>query len=270
MPKIVGILVLSVIVNAQGTLPDLSGTWNLESELVTQPGRQGSRPSVVTGTSPVTITHTATELRIEGARGFWEGTAPVEIYRLDGSKGTFVQDFGDWWRKSETQLSVSGTSLTMRLRVIAGYYSSHSPDEEKLERPHGDNTRVVTLSDDRNTMTVQTTTVKDGAAPGPTATQVFRRSAPQTQNIPSFSGTWTTSRKNLTVLDAVNYTPRGWSQFIEGLRRAQTYSLSIMQATDRMTILFPGESKNFLTASFLLNGAEEVSCATWATTGLRH
>jgi hypothetical protein len=168
---------LPSVVDAQSipnSIPSLLGRWNLQSELVAQPGR-GLQPSVVNGTNAVTITQTATELRIEGARGLFEGPAPVEIYRLDGSKGSYVQNFGDWWRKSETWLRWDGATLVMRLRVIAGYYRGHSPEQETLDHPHGDNTRIVTLSDAGNTMTVQTTVVSGSSTPGQTATQVFRR-----------------------------------------------------------------------------------------------
>jgi hypothetical protein len=143
--------------------------------VIAQPARHGPQPSAVNGTTPITITQTATELRIEGARGFFEGTAPVEIYRLDGSKGIYVQNFGDWWRKSETWLRWDGTTLVMRLRVTGGYYRDRSPEQETLDHPHGDNTRIVTLSDAGNTMTVQTTVVSGSPTPGQTATQVFRR-----------------------------------------------------------------------------------------------
>jgi hypothetical protein len=166
------------VVHAQSipnSIPNLLGSWSLQSELVAQPGRHGPQPSVVNGTSPITITQTATELRIEGARGFFEGTAPVEIYKLDGSKGIYVQNFGDWWRKSETWFRWDGTMLVMRLRVIGGYYSNHSPEQEALDHPHGDNTRIVAVSGDGTTMTVQTTVVSSNATPGQTATQVFRR-----------------------------------------------------------------------------------------------
>jgi hypothetical protein len=167
---------LKFILNGQGTVPNFSGSWTLQSEIVSQSSQQAPQPSKLNGVSHViTITHTGNELRIEGRRGLFEGTPPVEIYRLDGSKGTFVQDFGDWWRKSQTQLSVKDTNiLAMQIRVIAGYYNSGSPDAETLQNPHGDNSRIVTLSDDGNTLTVQTAVVGNGK-PAQIATQVFHR-----------------------------------------------------------------------------------------------
>ena len=175
-PAVAVILAVVAAVGAQQAIPDLFGRWTLQSEVVSQSSQQAPQPSRLNGVSHgITITQTGNELRIEGQRGFFEGTAPVEMYRLDGSKGTFVQDFGDWWRKSETQLSVKDNKIVaLHLKVIAGYYTSRFPDAETLENPHGDNSRIVTLSDDGNTLTVQTAVVGNGK-PAQIATQVFHR-----------------------------------------------------------------------------------------------
>lgn len=101
-------------------IPDLSGTWTLQSKLVARQGH-GLKPAVLNGTHVITIMQTPTELRIEGPRGLFEGTPPIDTYRLDGSKGSYVQDFGGWWRKSQTQLRMDDTDLAMRLRVIGGW-----------------------------------------------------------------------------------------------------------------------------------------------------
>lgn len=109
-------------------------------------------------------------------------------------------------------------------------------------------------------MTIRTTTVSGNRTPpGQTAVQVFRRSERQTERVADFSGTWTTDPSHLTVVDAVNYTPKGWQQFLEELRRTSTYDLSIAQTSDQLAITFPGASSNFLTASYQVDSPDVVS-----------
>ena len=101
----------------RGSIPDLTGHWTLEK--VTFPRASSAwRPGMPV--ESIDITQTANELRFEGPRGLYEGTAPMETYRLDEAKFTYVQNFGDWWRKSDTWIDWDGPTLVLRLRARAG------------------------------------------------------------------------------------------------------------------------------------------------------
>jgi hypothetical protein len=124
----------------------------------------------------INIVQSGSELRVEGPRGLYEGTAPAETYPVNGATLTYVQDFGEWWRKSQTWVEWRGPTLVLRLKTRAGWYSTGQPEAETLARPHGDVVRLVTYDGVR--LTVQTEVFSDDDPPGrdnQTSTQIFRR-----------------------------------------------------------------------------------------------
>ena len=161
-------------VTALRSIPELSGHWVLEKVVFS---RASDKWRSGTPVESINIIHTAEELRFEGPRGLYEGTAPMETYKLNGSKFTYVQNFGDWWRKSQTWVEWDGPTLVLRLRTRAGWYSAGSPDKEELMRPHGDVFRRVTR--EKDTLTVRTEVLSDDDPPdreNQTSTQIFERS----------------------------------------------------------------------------------------------
>jgi hypothetical protein len=142
-------------------IPDLSGNWSLD----------GGRPN-----NSITITQADGELRIEGQTGLFEGTGPYEIYKLDGSRYSYVQNFGAWWRKAETQLAWEGEILTMKLKVRSGWWKALRPEQELLERPHGDITRTIKLEASGTVMTIDTLVINGDPPPDRLKSrEVFRR-----------------------------------------------------------------------------------------------
>jgi hypothetical protein len=158
-------------IHSQHQLQDLGGHWTLERVQFPREGEAWRPGRAVEATH---ITQTDRDLRIEGSRGLYEGTAPIETYKLDGSTFVYIQSFGDWWRKSQTWVEREGSTLVLRLRTRAGWYNAGSPDNEELVRPHGDVFRRVRREGNR--LTVRTEAFSEDDPPdraNPKSTQVF-------------------------------------------------------------------------------------------------